>query len=365
MRFRHRFMKDWYQPGCKQWGLDGEYRRRPDRKVYYGFAFGGEMGVLTVVLEEIYPEVDYIIILEANQTWRGEAKPLFFQKFKDSHFSQYLDKVRYIPYGFDDDEIGARIDMCLTSDPVGLYGPGRLTCRWMRQWGARDYLAKKGAEDIGPNDVFIISDLDELLAREFVRAVKHCNIYPEDLPDKCSRMGVHTFGHRYHFGCTVAKNYGHYHPDMVLGRCLDKYGGEEVRRDFGEPKKYRPKPPGLLQAKYVGPGGWHMHSFLSTAQVAWKWFSRSGNAQTSWTTKDLELIKDRRKNCHDGPEFFSFDAFHCSPMPHLVRENPKAWAHFAGYVHDEQLPDEFLAEKHFREVLLEKRDPNDKSLLQF
>ena len=366
VRFRHGHLKSWYQPGCKQWKLDGEYRRRPDRRVYYGFAFGGEMEVLTVVLEEIYDVVDVIIILEGRVTWRGDAKPLFFEPRSKTHFAKYMDKIRYIPYAFDDDVVGARVKDCLHKDPAGVYGPGEFNCRWLRQWGARDYIALEGAKDIGPNDVFVITDLDELLSREFLRAVKHCDVWPEPKhPDKCSRVGIHVFGHRHHFGCTIAKHYGHFHPDMVLGRCLSKYGGEEVRRDFGERKRYQPKPPGLLKAKYVGPGGWHMHSFLSTAQTAWKWFSRSGRAQRSWTVADLERVKRQRELCDDGPGFMTMDARACEPIPHLVRENPQAWAHFLGYVDDEELRDEFDVEPHYREALLKRRDPNDRADLRW
>mmetsp|Transcript_2351 Transcript_2351/g.3349 ORF Transcript_2351/g.3349 Transcript_2351/m.3349 type:complete len:502 (-) Transcript_2351:123-1628(-) len=360
IRFRNSKMSKWYQPGCEQWGLTGEYKKRSDRKIYYGFAFGGEIEVLTVLLEEIYSVVDYIIILEGTMTWRGEPKPLFFPPHNMTHFGKYMDKIRYIPYAFDDDIVGKRIDRCKYEDPVGLYGKGPFTCRWMRQWGARDYIALEGAKDIGPNDVFIITDLDEILAREFVKATSHCDIWPEpEYKEKCSRVGIHVFGHRYHFGCTVAKNYGHFHPDLVLGRCLKQYGGEEVRRGYGDRKKYAPKPAGLLEPKYVGPGGWHLHSFLSSAQVAWKWFSRSGQAKSSWTLKDLNTINARREHCHDGPSFFSFDVRSCEPIPHLVRENPKAWRHYLGYVDDSELPDPFGVEKHFRKVLVTKRRKDD------
>jgi len=350
IKWRHNYLAKWYDDGCEQWNLDGEWRDR-DRRIYYGFAFGGEMEVLTVVLEEIYPVVDYIIILEATETWRGDPKPLFFASRNESHFSKYLDKVRYIPYSFDDDEIGPRIKNCMKNDASGIYGPGEMACRWLRQWGAREYLADVGAKDIRAHDVFVIADLDELLAREFLRALKHCDVWPEPLhSDKCSRMGCQVFGHKYHFSCTIAKNLGHFHPDLVLGRCLNLYGGEETRREWGKEKKYRRKPKGLLKAKYVGPVGWHMHSFLSTAQVAWKWFSRSGRAKSSWTLSDLKMITDQRRRCNEAESFFMFDALACEPLPHLVRENPKSWKHYIGYVDDEQLRDEFDVESHYRKV---------------
>mmetsp|Transcript_5608 Transcript_5608/g.13678 ORF Transcript_5608/g.13678 Transcript_5608/m.13678 type:complete len:179 (-) Transcript_5608:137-673(-) len=178
-------------------------------------------------------------------------------------------------------------------------------------------------------------------------------------------MGCQVFGHKYHFSCTVAKNFGHFHPDLVLGRCLDKYGGEEVRRDFGRKKRYRPRPTGLLPGKYVGPVGWHMHSFLSTAQVMWKWFSRSGQAKHTWTVKDLNEVKAQRKNCNESRDFMRIEARACEPLPHLVSENPKAWAHFIDYQSDELLPDEFNVESHYRETLLNRRDPNDKEELKW
>lgn len=366
VRFRSDKLKKWYSDGCKQWGLDGEWKLREDRKIYYAFAFGGEMEVLTVVLEEIYPHVDYIIIVEGAVTWRGDAKPLFFQPRNETHFSKYLDKIRYFPYEFDDPVTKKLLDECMTSDPVGLYGPGQFTCRWIRQWRARDFSAEYGAHDIGPNDVFIMADLDELLAREFIRALKYCDIWPDpNEKEKCGRVGVFTFGHRYHFSCSIAKNNGHFHPDLVLGRCLGPYGGEEVRRNFNERKKYKKRPSGLVEAKYVGPAGWHMHSFLSTAQVAWKWFSRSGNSKSSWTVDDLAMIKDRRKNCHDDHNFMKLDVRACEPIPHIIRENPKAWAHFLGYVDDEEHLDEFDVESYFRANLLKFRATADTAELHW
>jgi len=359
VKFRHGHIANWYKDGCKQWHLDGEWKER-DRKIYYGFAFGGELEVLTVVLEEIYPSVDYIIILEGKQTWRGEQKPLFFPPVNQTHFAKYMDKIRYIPYGFDDEVVGARIKDCMRTDPSGVYGPGPMACRWLRQWGARDYIAMVGAKDIRDNDVFVITDLDELLAREFLRALKHCDVWPEPKhPDKCSRMGCQVFGHRYHFGCTIAKNFGHFHPDLVLGRCLSKYGGEEVRRDWGKRKRYNPRPPGLLKAKYVGPTGWHMHSFLSASQIAWKWFSRSGAAKASWSVNDLAQIESQRRDCNDDKNFFTIDARACEPIPHIIRENPQKWAHFLRYVNDGELRDEFNVERNYRQKLMPYRDPGD------
>jgi hypothetical protein len=61
------------------------------------------MDLLSVVLEEIYPAVDHIILQEARHTWgQGftKEKPLYFQQFARKHFARYLDKIRYQEYDF-------------------------------------------------------------------------------------------------------------------------------------------------------------------------------------------------------------------------------------------------------------------------
>ena len=366
-RYRNSTIEGWYSDGCKQWGLTGEWRRRSDRRIYYAFPFGGEIEILSVVLAEVYPEVDVIIILEATVTWRGDPKPLLYPSFNTTaEGARYWDKVRYIPYSFEDPIMKDRLSRCMTEVVAGPRGSGPVACRWLRQWGARDHMVRAGARDIAANDVFLIADLDELIAREFLRATRHCEVWPEPLAAKgeqrCGRVGIHTFGHKYHFGCTVAKNFGHFHPDMVLGRCLDTFGGEELRRLWGMPKRYFPKPGPdklLKDSKYVGPAGWHMHSFLSSSQVLWKWFSRSGsnlNNKGTWSPRDLDMIVDRRKKCNEHRSYFSFDALACEPLPHLVRERARQWAHFIKYLPDSSRPDPMGTEQWYREKLVEKLD---------
>ncbi|GAB5369142.1 hypothetical protein AAMO2058_001380200 [Amorphochlora amoebiformis] len=356
---RANYLRTWYDKGCQHWDLDGVWAKR-DRKIYYTFLLGGEMELLSIVLEEIYPVVDYIVIVECTQTWRGDRKPLFFPS-RNSTFRKYMDKIHYFTYGFHQLEMGDRIKDCMEKDMVGSYRKGPEQCRWMRQWSARDYLAKMANEiekgGLKERDVLVMADLDELLAREFLKAVKHCDVWPEHQEGKCARVGVETFPHRYYFGCTIAKSFGHPHPDMVIGRCLDVFGGEEIRRNFGDRKVYKPKPNNLVKTKIVGPGGWHMHSFLSSTQVFWKQFSRAGPGRDVWTkndTKQIEMINRRRESCRDGDQFFTMNARACQPIPHLIKDNPKVWKHYLEYVDDGELPDYFNTEPHFRKTLLDK-----------
>eukprot|EP00466_Bigelowiella_natans_P010015 jgi/Bigna1/90318/estExt_fgenesh1_pg.C_670055 len=366
--YRDGTQKEWYKEGCSQWGLTGNWERR-NRRIYYSFMFADEAEILNVVLHEIYPVVDVIIILECTTTWQGEKKPLFFPKLNQTSksFKPFIDKIRYIPYTFDDPRTKGFLSRCMTEELAGKnWPPGMMQCRWIRQWGARDHLAV-AAHDMRDHDVFVVADLDELLAREFLRAIHHCDVYPEGVPDagdKCGRVGVFTFGHKYYFDCTVDRPHGHYHPNLALGRCLKVFGAEELKRWWGEPKKYWPKPEGLLETKMVGPGGWHLHSFLSTARVLWKWFSRSGRSarehkgvwDNRWDQSDLDTIRNQRESCNEQKAFLSFDSEACQPLPHLIREHPADWAHYIRYVPDDQIPDEFGLQPWYHKRLLQKYD---------
>ena len=52
--------------------------------------------------------------------------------------------------------------------------------------------------DIQPQDVFVVADLDELLSREFLAALKHCEVHPgmEQPGGQCSKVVALTFGHK-------------------------------------------------------------------------------------------------------------------------------------------------------------------------
>mmetsp|Transcript_25148 Transcript_25148/g.34657 ORF Transcript_25148/g.34657 Transcript_25148/m.34657 type:complete len:349 (-) Transcript_25148:42-1088(-) len=339
---------------------------------------GVELDILTVVLEEIYPVVDHIILQEADHTWgQNQKKPLYFQKFNQSHFTKFAPKLRYQVYDF------ATLEGC-KPDPSP--GAPKITrqCRWMQQWHARENLMK-GAHDIRDHDIFLVSDLDELVSREFLTATKHCDVWPEierkDGP--CSKLTLLTFGHKYSFTCTAAKPAGQYHPDLTVGRCLLPIGAEEVRMYYGGDwtqqhkldymKKYRPQDvvhcdtdssgekkncmrDGAIPNKFVGPVGWHMMSFLSSWEILYKQYARSGPRSpdapnVGWRQEDLDQIIRRRELCGERADIMKVDAWGCLHLPHLIKENPLAWRHFIEDVPEDQYPDKYGIVKFVREFL--------------
>mmetsp|Transcript_1267 Transcript_1267/g.2216 ORF Transcript_1267/g.2216 Transcript_1267/m.2216 type:complete len:471 (+) Transcript_1267:523-1935(+) len=359
----------WGQQSCARWGLRGEWKPR-GRKIFYGTNLANEIDLLSVVLEEIYPAVDHIILQEARHTWgQGftKEKPLYFQQFARKHFAKYLHKIRYQEYDFNS------IKECKPEATGGTSALPTKACKWQQQWHSRNVL-EKSAGDIREQDIFIVSDLDELVSREFLVALKNCEVHPEmEKPDgKCTKLNLLTFGHKYNFECTSTRPAGHFHPDLTLGKCMKLIGGEEVRSyygaDWNTPFKlkysntYRPAEvscdrhddgqvlnchrAGTTPGRVVGPVGWHLMSFLSSEQLLFKQYTRAGPqppdaTKDGWSSTDLSKIVERKRACNERPDIFPMDAWGCMPLPHAVRNNPQRWQHFLHHVPDSEYPDDF------------------------
>ncbi len=64
-------------------------------KIYDCFTFFNELDLLEIRLEELYPYVDYFVLVEANKTFSGKEKRFYFEKNKEK-FEKWLNKIIYI-----------------------------------------------------------------------------------------------------------------------------------------------------------------------------------------------------------------------------------------------------------------------------
>src|SRR5579863_7599424 len=53
-----------------------------------------ELDLLKFRFEELWDEIDHFVVVEANATFSGQPKPLFFRKHS-TRFKAYVDKVLY------------------------------------------------------------------------------------------------------------------------------------------------------------------------------------------------------------------------------------------------------------------------------
>jgi hypothetical protein len=107
-------------------------------KVYDCFLFYNELELLEVRLKELYDSVDYFVLVESKETFRGKPKLLYFNDNK-KRFAPYLDKIIHII-----------VDAGFISDNP-----------WDREHHQRSQILK-GLQKAKDNDIILLSDIDEI-----------------------------------------------------------------------------------------------------------------------------------------------------------------------------------------------------------
>jgi hypothetical protein len=111
-------------------------------KIYDCFTFFNELEILEVKLNELYDHVDYFVLVESVETFRGDLKPLYFLENKD-RFAKFLDKIIHVPV----------FDRLNTNNP------------WDREFFQRNQIMR-GLLGAVKDDIIIIEDLDEMISAE-------------------------------------------------------------------------------------------------------------------------------------------------------------------------------------------------------
>lgn len=108
-------------------------------KIYDCFLFYNELEVLEIKLHELYDSVDYFVLVESAESFRGKPKPLYFDENK-YRFIPFMDKIIHVIVA----------DRFQTDDP------------WKREAFQRNQILR-GLSKARDDDFVIIEDLDEIL----------------------------------------------------------------------------------------------------------------------------------------------------------------------------------------------------------
>ena len=123
-------------------------------RIFDCFMYFDEDLVLDVRLNYLDPYVDYFVIVESIFTHRGEKRDL---KFDLEKFRKFKDKIIYIVY----DETPGKIEEILDKDDETTKTNKSIWNAIFRENGQRNYLFK-GIENANPEDLILISDVDEI-----------------------------------------------------------------------------------------------------------------------------------------------------------------------------------------------------------
>ncbi|TND08084.1 MAG: glycosyl transferase family 17 [Bacteroidetes bacterium] len=129
--------------------------------IYDCFTFFNELDLLEIRLHILDSVADKFVLVEATQTHQGKPKPLYYEENK-ARFEKFHHKIIHVIV----DEY--------PSNPAGN--------SWMLEHNQRNGILK-GLKDAKPDDVVIISDLDEIPDPQKIRAHK-------------DEAGVKVFRHR-------------------------------------------------------------------------------------------------------------------------------------------------------------------------
>jgi beta-1,4-mannosyl-glycoprotein beta-1,4-N-acetylglucosaminyltransferase len=119
-------------------------------KTYDCFQFFNELDILEIRLNELYSQVDYFVIVEAEASHQYKRKPLYFNENKN-RFLKFLNKIIHVVVPFSD----------FKTDDF-----------WYNENLQRSRLLK-GIENAKDEDLIIISDVDEIVSNIALTNIKN------------------------------------------------------------------------------------------------------------------------------------------------------------------------------------------------
>lgn len=234
-------------------------------KIYDCFTFFNELDLLEVRLNELNNYVDYFVLVEAEESFTGNQKPLHFENNKE-RFKEFLDKIIHV-------KVEKR--------------PG--LGDWPRQHFQRNCITR-GLKDADPEDIIIISDIDE---------IPRGSVIPGNLPvgDEIVAFMVRYYG---------------YFLNRRIFRTNPKYPG--LDRDFmsgprlvrksslKEPEKIRSFPGN--RCKKVEDAGWHFSWMGNMEVIELKAASVSGPTDVKDPNKDGQAWLNKIERFRKGEGLF-------------------------------------------------------------
>jgi len=222
-------------------------------RVFDGFTYNGESGMLSLRIHELRHVVDLHILVESTKTFSGADRAIMYDPATIPEALR--DKVIHVVVDDAPDDCDA----------------------WSREYHQRDAIRRGLPDDVGPDDILLISDVDEI---PNPRAVEW--LVQREPP----LHGVWAFQMDfYYYDTHHLKAQKWFHARAVPASC--------------------PTPPSLIRrGGFDGGvipvhGGWHLSYFMSAEQIANKIRSFSHQEYNTPDFTDPKAISDRIRDYKD------------------------------------------------------------------
>ncbi|WP_413581353.1 N-acetylglucosaminyltransferase [Bdellovibrio sp. HCB288] len=206
--------------------------------IYDCFAFFNELDLLEIRLNTLNDVVDKFVLVEATRTFQKKEKPLYFEQNKE-RFKPFLHKIEHVV--------------------VDKYPNFFSKWRVPKTWDYDDHQKEGilyGLKDCKPNDVIIVSDVDEIPRPELVK-------------EYASKPGVKVFQQKlyyYYLNCFI-KTYPE--PIPLVDGYMPWYGTVMLNyadiKTIKKTRLYRENRVSTDKITVVPNGGWHF-SYLGGAK---------------------------------------------------------------------------------------------------
>ena len=204
-----------------------------------------ELDLLTIRLEELWNHVDRFVVVEADETFSGRPKPLFFLEHR-ARFKPYEDKLSY------------RAIMQLPSNP-NQSEEGR----FLREAAQRNAITGVVSDlNLSPTDIVIVSDVDEIPRAEVLDGLDDALAMHD-----YAIFELHNFrGYVNNTSDSALNGVKFAGPVACRVGTLLRDGAHEVRR--GNDKSGGVRMNRSADYYYIDNGGWHFSS-LGGPQAFW------------------------------------------------------------------------------------------------
>ncbi|KAL3195646.1 hypothetical protein MRX96_001778 [Rhipicephalus microplus] len=299
----------WFTEDFERWYSEGLIRRRSrPRKVINGLVFNHELDLLDVRVQELGDAIDHYIIVESPYTYFGTQKPLYLKNNLSAGFLREH-KHKIIPITVDYYNYAG-------GDPWGPENYFRTSV-----WHEGHHRLKKLRDD----DIFIMSDADEIPSRDVVVFLKHHDGFGEPIK---LRLRSFTYGFYWELStpvdvsgvCTVAYMREVYENDSLRLRSLRTFAQDNMSNagTFSEYWTIEGTPP-----RYAG---WHCSWCFDVKGIQMKLAAAQRDDGVRWgdiaEKSDASYINSLRKNgllFDDSPALTPRDPNETAPA--YVRKN--------------------------------------------
>ena len=249
------------------------------RRVFDVFPFNGEFEMLELKLAAMADWVDGFVVVEAASSFTGRPKPLSFPA-RAADFAHLGDKLVYVP--------------------VETF-PAYLTSAWAREFYQRDQGALGLRGRCSPEDVVIISDVDEIVRPEALAQIT----------GPLAGADIRTFVYFLNYEQLLPRPNAK--PIFARAGLLAHHGSSYLRVAARQ----------LYKHSYVPDAGWHFSNIASPEALERKFRSFSHQEWGHLDRAHFEALLGKLRSTGLGPGFRRLDL---DALPEFIRQRADALA---------------------------------------